>query len=172
MEDTPTDAFRRLQELLEQMIRESIEQGNMARPVGFTIVIRGSGPFPLGFPPGQAGSGPETGGTREPRVEVHEGDDEVRVLAELPGISEDQVRLDVEEGALRISASDGARNFVGRASLPPVVPDSLSVSCRHGVLEVRFRRIPGPAGSPGTEGAGGVPGGRGPSGPSRERPGG
>ena len=139
MDDTPGDTIRRLQELLEQMIRESVEQGNfMERPMGFTIIIRGSGPFPLG----QGGPGPGGGGTLEPRIEVHEGEEEVIVLGELPGISEEQVRLDVEEGTLRISATDGARSFVGRAELPPVDPASLSASCRNGVLEVKFRKIP------------------------------
>jgi HSP20 family molecular chaperone IbpA len=140
MEDTPSDAFRRLQELLEQMIRESMEQGNfMVKPMGFTIVIRGSGPFPLG----QGGPAPEGGATLEPRLEVHEGDEEVLVLGELPGISEDQVRLDLEGGEIRISATDGVRSFMGRAGLPPVDPASLSSSCRNGVLEVRLRKVPG-----------------------------
>jgi len=144
MEDTPSDAFRRLQELLEQMIRESMEQGNSrSRPMGFTIVIRGSGPFPMGFPTGQPGTEPENGGTLEPRMEVHEGDEDVLVLGELPGISMDQVRLDMEGEALRISATDGVRTFMGRVDLPPVDPESLGASCRNGVLEVRFRRIPG-----------------------------
>jgi len=66
----------------------------------------------------------------------------VIVLGELPGISDDQVRLDLEEGTIRISATDGTRTFVGRAGLPPVDPASLSASCRNGVLEVKFRRIP------------------------------
>jgi len=140
MEDTPSDSFRKLQEFLEQMIRDSMEQGNfMVQPVGFTIVIRGGGPFPAG----QFGPAPENGGSLEPLIEVYEGNgDEVLVLAELPGVSEEQVRLDLKEGALRIVASDGARSFVGRAEIPPVDPDSLRASCRNGVLEVRFRRIP------------------------------
>jgi len=139
MEDTPGDSFRKLQEFLEQMIRESMEQGNfMARPMGFTIVIQGSGPFPAG----QVGFAPENGGALEPLIEVHEDEGEILVLAELPGVSGDQVRFDLEGGALRIAASDGARRFVGRAELPPVDPDSLSASCRNGVLQVRFRRIP------------------------------
>ena len=133
VDDTPGDTIRRLQELLEQMIRESVEQGNfMERPMGFTIIIRGSGPFPLG----QGGPGPGGGGTLEPRIEVHEGEEEVIVLGELPGISDDQVRLDLEEGTIRISATDGTRTFVGRAGLPPVDPASISASCRNGVLEV------------------------------------
>ena len=138
MDDTPGDAFRKLQDILEQMIRESMEQGNLAvRPMGFTIVIRGSGPFPLG----QAGPAPENGGAIEPRVEVHELDDEVLALGELPGMSENQVRVSLEDGVLRISASDGARTFEGRVEIPPVDPDSMAVSCRNGVLEVRFRKI-------------------------------
>jgi HSP20 family protein len=139
MEDIPGDSFRKLQEILEQMIRESMEQGNfMAQPMGFTIVIRGGGPLS----PGQFGVAPENGGAIEPLIEVHEEEGEILVLAELPGVSEDQVRFDLEEGALRIAASDGDRRFVGRAELPPVDPDSLRASCRNGVLEVRFRRIP------------------------------
>jgi HSP20 family molecular chaperone IbpA len=162
MEDTSGDPFRRIQELLEQMIRDSMEQGNMnPRPMGFTLVIRGSGPFPLG----QGGPGGENGGTIEPRVEVHDGGEEVLVLAELPGIPGDQVRLDLGEGILRIAASDGAREFRGEAALPPVDPASMMAGCRNGVLEVRFRRLPGPAGRPGSEGAPDPEG-------SRERPGG
>jgi HSP20 family molecular chaperone IbpA len=144
MEDTPNDAFRRLRELLEQMIHDSMEQGNMNQvPMGFTLVIRGCGPFPIG----QAGPGEGDDGTLEPRVEVHDGEEEVLVLAELPGISEDQVRLDLGEGVLRIVASDGSREFLGRAELPPVDPSSMMTGCRNGVLEVRFRRLPGPGGS-------------------------
>ncbi|HTY51727.1 MAG TPA: hypothetical protein VMB35_00855 [Methanomicrobiales archaeon] len=142
MEDTPSDAHKKLQEFLEKMIRESMEQGNlMARPMGFTIVIRGAGPFPIG-----EGGPAEDGGVVEPHIEVHEADGEVLVLAELPGISEEHVRLDLEPGGLRVSATDGERQFVGRAELPPVEPCSPMVSCRNGVLEVRFRRIPDPAG--------------------------
>jgi HSP20 family molecular chaperone IbpA len=138
MEDANNDAFRRLQELLEQMIRDSMEQGNMnMRPMGFTLVIRGSGPFPLG-PGGPAG---ENGGDLDPRVEVHELDDEILVLGELPGISGDQVRLDLEGEVLQISASDGERSFQGRAELPPVDPASMATNLRNGVLEVRFRRL-------------------------------
>ncbi len=141
MEDIPSDAFRRLQELLEQMIRDGMEHGNFdVRPMGFTIIIRGSGPFPGGLPFGQGGPSPEHGGAFEPLVEVHDGEEEVLVLAELPGISGDQVRLDLDEGVLRISASDGAREFLGLAELPPVDPASMAMSCRNGVLEVRFRR--------------------------------
>jgi HSP20 family molecular chaperone IbpA len=139
MEDTPGDSFRKLQEILEQMIRDSMEQGNfMAQPMGFTIVIRGGGSIPSG----QFGGAPENGGILEPLIEVHEEEVEILVLAELPGVSEDQVRVDLEEGALRIAAADGARRFVGRAELPPVDPGSLRASCRNGVLEVKFRRIP------------------------------
>ncbi|HVN65435.1 MAG TPA: Hsp20/alpha crystallin family protein [Methanomicrobiales archaeon] len=137
MEDTPSDAFRKLQELLEQMIRDSMEHGNVnVRPVGFTLVIRGTGTMP-GFPPGQ-----ENGGAPSPRVEVHEGDNEVLILGELPGITLDQVRLDLEGGILRIVASDGEREFAGRAEIPPVDPASMATGMRNGVLEVRFRRIP------------------------------
>jgi HSP20 family protein len=152
MEDIPSDAIRRLQELLEQMFMEGMEHGNPdMKPMGFTIIIRGSGPFPLGTPFGQGGPSPESDGTFEPLIEVHEGEDEILILAELPGISDDQVRLDFEEEVLRISASDGAREFLGRAEIPPVDPASLAASCRNGVLEVRFRRTPGPEGIPGSE---------------------
>ena len=139
MEDTPTDAFHLLQELLEQMIRDSMEHGNNTmRPMSFTLVIQGSGPLPVGM----GGPGPEYGGPLEPLVEVHDGEEEVLVLGELPGITGDQVRLDLEGSVLRISASDGARSFLGRAEIPPVDPASMAVSCRNGVLEVRFRRVP------------------------------
>ena len=138
MEDTPGDAFRKLQELLEQMLRDSMEHGNVdVRPVGFTLIIRGTGTMPA------SPLGRENGGAPSPRVEVHEAGDEVLILGELPGITLDQVRLDLGEGVLRIAASDGEREFIGRAEIPPVDPASMTTGCRNGVLEVRFRKIPG-----------------------------
>jgi HSP20 family protein len=59
--------------------------------------------------------------TREPLVDVVEGDGEVRVLAELPGVKKHDVALTVEGRRLVISAETPARKYRKELELPYLV---------------------------------------------------
>ena len=83
---------------------------------------------------------------REPVTEVHTIGDEVTVVAELPGIPDDEIRLVVRGDALIIDAGDGDHQFRARTGLPPVDPDSMQRTLKNGVLEVTFRCLPENAG--------------------------
>lgn len=80
---------------------------------------------------------------REPVTEVHCIGNEVKVIAELPGITDAALQLDVRAGRLVIDAGDAGHHYHTSAALPPVDEPSLLATIKNGVLEVTFRRLPG-----------------------------
>ncbi len=76
----------------------------------------------------------------EPLVDVMEVDDEVWVIAELPGVSKDKIRVRIKDNKLVIRAENG-RKYYKEVELPaPVDPDTAKASYRNGVLEVRIKK--------------------------------
>lgn len=74
-----------------------------------------------------------------PPAEVHQLDDEVKIIAELPGASMEQIRLNVRDSILIIDADGIDTPYHTTADLPPVDEDSLQSTFRNGVLEVTFQ---------------------------------
>lgn len=82
---------------------------------------------------------------REPLVEVYEEGNEVIVVAEVPGVSKEDINLTAGEDELEISAEAPGRKYRKRVKLPSEIdPDSVKASYKNGVLEVRMRRKGGP----------------------------
>ncbi|MBM4036465.1 MAG: Hsp20/alpha crystallin family protein [Planctomycetes bacterium] len=78
---------------------------------------------------------------REPLVDTFEEEGHVLVVAEMPGIAEEDVRLDLHGDILTIVAGKGDKKYRKEVLLPAAFsPHSMSHSCRNGVLEVRFQR--------------------------------
>jgi HSP20 family protein len=91
-----------------------------------------------------------------PNVEVNETANEVKVIAELPGLEEKDVKLELRDGLLTISGEkrseteDKERRFSERyygrfeRSVPvdDVDQDKVEASFRNGVLTVRLPRLP------------------------------
>ncbi|MGD1157244.1 MAG: Hsp20/alpha crystallin family protein [Terriglobia bacterium] len=75
---------------------------------------------------------------REPMVDVFEEDDHLLVLAELPGIGKDDVRIDLEDDVLTISAEKRDKKYRKEVLLPrSVSKEKMQVLCNNGVLEIR-----------------------------------
>jgi len=84
------------------------------------------------------------GDTREPLVDVVEGESEVRVLAELPGVKKQDVALTVEGRSLVISAETPARKYRKELELPYFVELEGSKSTfNNGILEVTLPKRKG-----------------------------
>jgi HSP20 family protein len=82
--------------------------------------------------------------TREPLVDVVDGDEEVRVIAELPGAKKEDIELTVEGKNLTISADTPARRYRKELELPsPVVLEDSKSSFNNGVLEATFPKRKG-----------------------------
>lgn len=75
----------------------------------------------------------ETQEAREPLVDIFDGEDEVKIYAELPGEAKDDILLNVTEGAVEIKA----RNFYKTIEVPRnIEAGKASSRYRNSVLEV------------------------------------
>ncbi len=76
-------------------------------------------------------------GEREPLIDVIPSDEEVRIVAELPGVEKSDINLNVFEDTMSISVDTPSRKFRKELDLPQTVdPDSTKASYKNGVLEV------------------------------------
>jgi HSP20 family protein len=75
---------------------------------------------------------------REPMVDVFEEGDHLLVVAELPGIGKEDVRIDVKDDVLTISAERGDKKYRKEVLLPhSLSKQKMQVSCNNGVLEIK-----------------------------------
>lgn len=138
-----------LEEMTEEGKQEITRAGKFKGPgrteamYGFTVKIG-----PEGMPRvGRFGNVRETEAgavveeEREPMVDVFDEDREVVVIAEIPGVEESAIQLEVKEDILVLSATDGERKYRKEVLLPcAVLADSMKSSYRNGILEIRLTK--------------------------------
>lgn len=75
---------------------------------------------------------------REPAVDVFEEPGYTLVLAEMPGVGVDDVRLEAHGDVLTIIAEHGDRKYRKEVVLPGAFPsEKMQVSCVNGIVEIR-----------------------------------
>jgi HSP20 family protein len=85
--------------------------------------------------------GPEVAEVREPLIDVFDEDGEVMVVAELPGVSDEALKVDVKGDVLALSSS-GERRYAKEVLLPSAVDAaSMRRSFKNGVLELRMKKV-------------------------------
>ncbi|MFX0094563.1 MAG: archaeal heat shock protein Hsp20, partial [Candidatus Hodarchaeota archaeon] len=78
---------------------------------------------------------------REPLVDVIEEEEVLRVIAEVPGVSKEQISLSATENKLLIEAKSPKRNYFKELELPiEIIPEHAKARFKNGVLEVTFQR--------------------------------
>jgi len=83
--------------------------------------------------------GPVIEEVREPIVDVVEEKDFVRVIAELPGVSKENVKIKISEDILNLSAERGERKYAKEVLLPfPVKENPTEFSFKNGILELKL----------------------------------
>ncbi|OGG46541.1 MAG: hypothetical protein A3F84_21640, partial [Candidatus Handelsmanbacteria bacterium RIFCSPLOWO2_12_FULL_64_10] len=76
--------------------------------------------------------------TREPMVDVFEEEDHTLVVAEMPGVGAEDIRLDFRGNTLTLSAERGQKKYRKEVLLPgDFDPGQVTVSCHNGVAEIR-----------------------------------
>jgi HSP20 family protein len=116
--DDRDDPFEDLFRQLERMMNEMMGEGN--------VDVEGVSP-----------GGTDFGG--DTHVDVHRTDDDVRVVADLPGVEKEAIDLTCDGEVLTISAGSGHRDYEERVSLPVRVDEhSATATYNNGVLEVVF----------------------------------
>lgn len=78
---------------------------------------------------------------REPLVDVFDEKDFVGVIAELPGVQENEIKLEMKGDVLNLVTA-GEKKYAKEILLPAkVISDSKEVSFKNGILEVKFKKI-------------------------------
>jgi HSP20 family protein len=136
-----------LSELAESGKTEISRTGEIKGPgptkavYGFTVRM-GAGGKPVVERFGNVRStaaGPVVEEEREPSVDIFQEEEDVVLIAELPGVEREDVRLSIEGDILTLTAERGERRYQKEILLPcPVRADSIQFTCRNGVLEVHI----------------------------------
>jgi len=86
---------------------------------------------------------------REPLVDVMETDNEIRIIAELPGVEKKDIKLHGTENTLTISVDTPERKYYKEVELPSKVDvKKTKASYKNGVLEVKLKKKKEPEGEP------------------------
>lgn len=79
--------------------------------------------------------------TREPLVDVINESQQIRVVAELPGVEKPDIKTSISEDALTVKVDSAARKYYKEVQLPAGVdPDSSKASYNNGVLEIVLQK--------------------------------
>ena len=85
--------------------------------------------------------GPKVDEEREPITDVFDEKDEVVIIAEMPGIEESDIKTDLKEDILEISAKGKNRTYHKELLLPvKVVSQNMSFKFINGILEIRIKK--------------------------------
>jgi len=83
--------------------------------------------------------GPTVEEEREPIIDLFDEKEEIRVYAEMPGVNQEDVKLDLKGDILDISAQTGDRKYHKEVLLPAKVKaENLTSSYKNGILEVKM----------------------------------
>ena len=109
---------------------------------GFSVRLGGEGQprvEPFGNVRREKGKGPVVEEVREPMVDLFDEKEAVVVVAELPGINEKDITVELRDDILTIAAETGEQKYYKEVLLEvPITPDGLTRSYRNGILEIRI----------------------------------
>jgi HSP20 family protein len=85
--------------------------------------------------------GPTVEEEREPITDVFDEKEEIRVYAEMPGVNQEDVKLDLKGDILDISAQTGDRKYHKEVLLPAKVnTETFTSSYKNGILEISIKK--------------------------------
>jgi len=77
---------------------------------------------------------------REPVIDVFEEEDHTLIVAEMPGISVGDVKLEVEDDLLTIHAEHGDKKYYKEVLLSQNYSrEKIDISCNNGIIEIKCR---------------------------------
>ncbi|MDD3978386.1 MAG: Hsp20/alpha crystallin family protein [Methanomicrobium sp.] len=78
---------------------------------------------------------------REPIIDVFDEKNEIRIYAEMPGVNESDIKIDLKGDILDISAGRGDRKYHKEVLLPSKVnTGTLTSSYKNGILEIKIKK--------------------------------
>ena len=77
--------------------------------------------------------------TVEPVVDIFDERDCILVIAEVPGVEQDSIRVELENHTLKLQAGGRYRAYRGEVGLPAEFkPNSLTWTLNNGIIELRL----------------------------------
>ena len=84
---------------------------------------------------------PEISGEIEPLVDVTTTDKEVKVVVEMPGITKENIRINIHDGTLEVKSEDPQRKYHRTIEIPTETDIETAKSAyNNGILEITFRK--------------------------------
>ena len=153
MEKMMQEAFRNVeQHVPKNLVRErKMEDGSTVREMGPIVYGYSVKIGPDGKPvvrkfgnidafPNLLRGGMAIKGEREPLVDVIKGDEEIRVVAEVPGVAKEELKVTADENTVTIESLTGEQRYHKRIDLPETVdPKTAKSTYKNGILEVSFK---------------------------------
>ncbi|MEI6899027.1 MAG: Hsp20/alpha crystallin family protein [Bacteroidota bacterium] len=85
--------------------------------------------------------GPKVDEEREPITDIFDEKNEVMVIAEMPGIEEDDIKIELKEDILEISAKSKTRSYKKELLLPvKLSKEGLRHKFTNGILEIKIKK--------------------------------
>ncbi|MHA3964949.1 MAG: archaeal heat shock protein Hsp20 [Candidatus Thorarchaeota archaeon SMTZ1-45] len=154
----PEELLRQIEEMMDRMM-SGMNEGTLFDREAFEEMLRnpeGTNPYIFGFsmkvgPDGKPviqrfGNPPVEGDVEaapslEPLIDVVEENDEIIVVAEVPGVDRDEIKVRIKGTTLTIHADNPQRPYHKVIELPSKVrKDEAKSAIRNGVLEVRLKK--------------------------------
>ena len=147
-DDDFENLFRRIKEMWESTLRDfsfdKIEPGK-SYVYGFNFQVGSDGIPKLneyGNRPEQTKSNHQVTPEKiEPPTDVIDGDKEVSITVDIPGVEKEDIDLHITDNTLEITVNDPKRNYYKIINLPcDVNPKKSNVTYKNGVLNVIIKR--------------------------------
>jgi len=154
MEKMMQEAFKNVeQQVPRNLVKErKMDDGSVVREMGPIVYGYSVKIGPDGKPvvrkfgnidafPNLLGGGLAVKEEREPLVDVIKGENELRIVAEVPGVNKEDLRLSADENSLTIESVTGQPRYHKKIELPETIdPNTAKSSYKNGILEVSFAR--------------------------------
>jgi HSP20 family protein len=84
---------------------------------------------------------PSLSAEREPLIDISSTDKEVKIVAEMPGISKDKIKIDAYDKYVEIKSEDPERKYHKKIEVPEDIDiNSARSNYNNGVLEINFKK--------------------------------
>jgi HSP20 family protein len=154
MEKMMQEAFRNVeQQVPKNLVKErKLDDGSIVREMGPIVYGYSVKIGPDGKPvvrkfgnidafPNVLGGGLAVKEEREPLVDIIKGENELRVVAEVPGVNKEDLRVTATENSITLESVTGQPRYHKIIELPETIdPNTAKSTYKNGILELSFKR--------------------------------
>lgn len=154
MEKMMQEAFRNVeQQVPKNLVKErKLDDGSIVREMGPIVYGYSVKIGPDGKPvvrkfgnidafPNVLGGGLAVKEEREPLVDIIKGENELRVVAEVPGVNKEDLRVTATENSITLESVTGQPRYHKIIELPETIdPKTAKSTYKNGILELSFKR--------------------------------